>query len=171
MLWLVQKKANRAKKKLIVNNISIAIVSTDTSHSMTGALELKMSMSSCSSESSDDGGVVVCTPSQILRRGLLRAGYKKKSIKKCKKSTNLEQFTNRCGASPTVLAHMWEDIQKGDDPVPPHKLNLECYFMAIHFLKRYPEEHERAAQCGWHRDTCRDWSWCHVEKIRALKKN
>lgn len=126
-----------------------------------------------SSDSSDDDDIVVYTPNEILKKGLVVARYKRKSVNKVKKATNLTRFESRYGANPAVLAHVWEDLQRAPDPadrVPANKLNLDYFFMAWHFLKRYPEEFEREAQCGWHRDTCRDWGWYYVEKIRALKK-
>ena len=132
-----------------------------------------MSLSDSNSISTESS-IVVYTPNEILKKGLILAGYKMKSVSKVKKATNLERFQSHYGANPEVLAHIWEDIQRETDPdlfIPRNSLNLDYFFMAIHFLKRYPEEREREAQYGWHRDTCQDWSWYYIKRIKALKKH
>lgn len=118
------------------------------------------------------GEVEIITPDEMLERGLMFANYKAKSINRCKASTNMERFVARYGCSPTVLCAIWEDLQMSaneDCRVPPEKRKLEYFLMAIHFLRHYPTEHERAAATGFHRDTCRDWSWYYIERIRQLK--
>jgi len=122
--------------------------------------------------SADVANLIIYTPRQMLKKGLIFAGISKRSIKKCKKSTNEQRFVSRYGSNPAVVCHIWEDLQRQADPnfaIPSNKLSLEYYLHSLHFLKRYPEEHERAAATGWHRDTCRDWGWYYVERIQALK--
>lgn len=132
-------------------------------------------MSESNSDSEDKviaENLVVLAPGEMLHKGLVFAGISEQSIARCKNTTNQEKFVNRYGCRPIILCQIWEDIQRTpleEARVPPKKLNLEYFLMAIHFLRHYPDEHERAAATGFHRDTCRDWSWYYVECIKALK--
>lgn len=126
------------------------------------------------SEDDDEnvGELDIIAPDEMMVKGLLFARYTEESIQRCKDSTNLERFVSRYGSSPIVLCAIWEDLQRSDNPdchIPPDKLKLEYFLMSMHFLRRYPTEHERAAATGFHRDTCRDWTWYYVYRIQQLK--
>jgi DDE superfamily endonuclease len=120
----------------------------------------------------DTDGIIIYTPEEMLKQGLLFAGYKERSIRRCQEKTNVERFFLRYGACPVVCCTIWEDLQRTDIPeakVPVERRNLEYFLHAFHFLRHYETEHERAANTGWCRDTCRDWGWYYVDKIQALQ--
>jgi len=129
-------------------------------------------MASGSDDSDDLGDLYVVDSEEMLMEGLKLAKVKERSIRRCLHSTNVNKFLKRYGSMPLVLSEMWEDLQTTEIEearVPKGKLHLKYFLMAHHFLRHYPVESERALWCGWHEDTCRDWTWYFVEKIGALK--
>jgi hypothetical protein len=62
----------------------------------------------------DDGGVTsIFTPNELMKIGLLQAGYSRWWIRRAKKTkTNIGRFKGHYGASLLVLALVWEDLQR-----------------------------------------------------------
>jgi hypothetical protein len=117
----------------------------------------------------------VYTPDEMLREGLWLAGFDEETQKKQPKS-NLRDFEDQYGSSPTVLSIIWSDLQKTTNPeayVPENKRELKYYLMAHHFLKQYPTKSERKAaynQQVKQTHTQRDWVWYFVDHICALQQ-
>jgi hypothetical protein len=109
---------------------------------------------------------------EILTIGLQLMKYSEKKINKWKRTRKLDQFNFHYGSFPIVVATIWEDLQTtsiDEAHVPPNKLNINYFLMAMHFLKMYPKEMQKESIWSLDRQTCRDWIWFYVEKIRALK--
>ena len=130
--------------------------------------------SSISDDDIDVGATSILTADEMLVEGLKLAGFDEAAQKRQPKS-NLQDFKDRYGSSPMVLAVLWVDLQTTSIEkawVPPEKRKLEYFFMAHHFLKRYPTESER--KIAWRHvakrtATQRNWVWFFVERIAALK--
>jgi hypothetical protein len=120
------------------------------------------------------GVTSIFTPDEILLEGLKLAGLDEAAQMRQPKS-NLTDFTDRYGSSPTVLAVLWEDLQTTaieQALVPPEKRKLEYFFMAHHFLRHYPTESERKVawrQVAKRTQTQREWVWFFVQRIAALR--
>ena len=132
------------------------------------------SLSSSSASSDWDDTLVCYTADQILRRGMKLAGMSEAKIDKKNNESLIKSFVDRYGSRPVVYAQIWEDLQrtqvvKAFLPIKDRD-KIDYYFMALHFLKRYYVEAERALMYDRHEDTVRDWTWYFVEKIQALKE-
>lgn len=126
---------------------------------------------SITSDQTDDD-VVVYSPSELTYRGLRLVNYTKKRLRKGKKKKNIERFKGHFGASPALIAQLWEDLQTTtveDAHVSPELLDIDDFLMALHSLKRYPTELEREAIFDINEKTGRERVWFWVEKVRALK--
>jgi hypothetical protein len=117
----------------------------------------------------------IYTPDDMLLKGLQCLGWEKEKIGRVQRSTNVGRFRDLFGARPEVLAQIWEDLQVTD--VAEANINhglarksLKEFFMAMHFLKRYPTESEREQMWKVSENTLRLSGWFYVERIRALKK-
>jgi hypothetical protein len=65
-----------------------------------------------------------------------------------------------------------EDLQTaevGEAQVPPEKLNIKHFLMAMHHLKRYPTEIKREAMFDISHMWGRDWCWFYIERVQVLK--
>ena len=131
-------------------------------------------MSSDSSSDNDDG-LVIYTANEILEKGLVLARVSERSIQRRSQEKLAKNFVDRYGASHVVVAQIWEDLQITNIPqarlLPKDRKRISYFLMAMHFLKRYNVESERALDYGLSEDTVRKWSWFFVEKIQALKAN
>jgi hypothetical protein len=70
------------------------------------------------------------------------------------------------------MPNVWEDLQTTaivKARVKKNKLKVKYYFMAHHFLKRYPTESERHSAYQNRRQTQREWVWFFVTKIAYLE--
>ena len=93
-------------------------------------------------------GLVVYSPAEIRMIGLRLVNYTPKRIRKAKTKRNNEQFVGHFGASPAIVAKIWEDLQITANPdawLPPEERKLEWFLMGLHHLKRYPTDLEREA--------------------------
>lgn len=133
-------------------------------------------LSSVSSDSSASWAenLVSFTADQMLEKGLLLAGIHTKRLESQKKETLVQTFIDRYGSRPVVYAQIWEDLQRttvAEALVPvKDRDKVDYFFMALHFLKRYYVESERALIYGVDKTTVRKWTWYFIEKIQALKK-
>jgi hypothetical protein len=114
----------------------------------------------------------VLTADEFMKIGLKLVGYKRRRIRRAKKSTNVERFVEHFGSIPCVCASIWEDLQTTiveEAQVEEKDLNVEYFLMAMHHLKRYPTEAEREAIFDISKKWGRNKVWFYVEKIQALK--
>ena len=101
------------------------------------------------------------TPDEMLHEGLLLAGFDAAMQIRQPKS-NVRDFIDRYGSSPTILAIVWIDLQTSPHPeafVPEERRNLTYFFVSMHFLKQYPTESEKKAayaKLSLRRQTIRD---------------
>ena len=122
----------------------------------------------------NDSITSIKTADEMLFEGLLLAGFDADMQKRQPKS-NLRDFIDRYGSSPTELSIVWADLQTTNNPegfVPENKRNLVYFFVANHFLKQCPTESEKKAayqKLSLRRQTLRDWIWFFVEKINGLR--
>jgi hypothetical protein len=110
------------------------------------------------------GVTSIFTPNEILFESLKLAGLDEAARMKQPKS-NLTNFTDRYGSSPTVLAVLWDDLQTTTIQqalVLPEKRKLEYFFVARHFLRHYSTKSERKVawhQVAKHTQTQQEWVW------------
>ena len=79
-----------------------------------------------------------CTPAEIRLMGLLLVNYTRKQIQKAKTKRNVQWFVGHFGASPAVMAQMWEDLQTttiASARVSSGELDVNSFLMAMHYLK------------------------------------
>lgn len=133
-----------------------------------------------SSEGSDDDdvldGIFILTGDEIMRHGLLLLGYKAEQLdrqSKRRREKHTAMFKGDYGASPQVVARIFEDLQTTNIPSAKiHAANMNdashlLYTLA--FMKSYPTEQQRANK--WH--LCdrllRDNGWDMMNRLQALK--
>ena len=117
--------------------------------------------------------VQVMSPDEMLRRGLLLAGYDIQRQLRVKRAANVSRFKSVYGSWPIVYVHMLEDMQTttiSEAYVHPKELVLENFLMAVHFLYCYPTGNQQEKEFGICVKTARKWSWVFAQKIQALKK-
>jgi hypothetical protein len=71
----------------------------------------------------------------MLKKGLKIGGYRSRRIKRAKKATNIKRFESLYGASPRVIALIWEDLQSTKvvaAHVLPHDRKVQFFLMALH---------------------------------------
>jgi len=118
--------------------------------------------------------LVVYPADELLVKGLEMAGYDETRQKRVQRATNLDIFQSHLGSAPVVYAEIWEDLQTTTIPearidTTKRSVTIENFFHAMHFIKRYPEEIERAGKSGTCTKHVRNWGWYFLEKIAALK--
>ena len=131
-----------------------------------------MTDSDVSHSSDEPDGVVVFSPSELRLRGLLLVNYTRQRIKRAKTKRNNERFAGHYGASPAIVAKIWEDLQTTaieGARVHPNDLDIDDFLMAMHHLKRYPTDLEREPIFNVDCMRGRNRVWFFVEKIRQLK--
>jgi DDE superfamily endonuclease len=133
--------------------------------------------SSEGSDADDDlDGVFILTGDEIMRHGLLLLGYKAEQLdrqSKHRREKHTAMFKGDYGASPQVVARIFEDLQTTNIPSAKiHAANMNdashlLYTLA--FMKSYPTEQQRANK--WH--LCdrllRDNGWDMMKRLQALK--
>ena len=115
---------------------------------------------------------VTRTPKEMLRGGLCLMGWSIWRINRAKFKTNLRRFRCHFGSHPKVLALVYEELQTTAIEaarIEPSIIDVDDFFAAVHFLKRYPTEIERECLFGLPAKTIRKRTWNHVFKLRALK--
>ena len=75
------------------------------------------------------------------------------------------------GSNPVVYAQIWEDLQQMPEALEDTwKMDPDSFLMALHFLTRYPTEHEQSGIFKICEKTARSWTWIYARKIQALKE-
>ena len=113
------------------------------------------------------------SPDEILRHGLAMVGFDDKRQARVRRETNLECFLSFFGSLPKVVSLLWERLQTTSSDEARIKAkgvkDLSYFLQALHFLRCYPTEDQRA---GTHKNcqrTCREKTWFFLKKIQALK--
>ena len=118
--------------------------------------------------SSDDGNLVVFSPSEPRMKGSLLVNYTVRRIKRAKTKQNDERFSGHFGASPAVLCKTIQDLQTTTIEaarVESTDFNLDHFLMAMHHLKRHPTDLEREPIFDIDHMKGRNLVWFCVEKI------
>ena len=116
--------------------------------------------------------VYVVTPDEMLRRGQLAVGFAQDRIQKVARTTNLKRFRAHYGSNPIVYAYMWADLLNTTNPdarIDIDAVDLDAFFMCLHFLKCYPSEALLAATFHMCEKSTRKWRCFFAQKIQALK--
>lgn len=132
--------------------------------------------SSVNSGSSNKIDILIFTTDELLMHGMKLVGWSDAQLNR--DSTNWRQkltelFSADFGASPRVVAHIWEDLQTTNIAAAQiHDAtsdDLTQLLYALHLLKVYPTEGQR--QNKWHRceRNLRDDGWDLLLRIQALK--
>ena len=88
----------------------------------------------------DNGGVTaIYTPDELMKIGLLQAGFTHRQIRRAKKTnTNVGRFKGHYGPTPLVVALIWEDLQRTkveEAFVPEKDREIKYFLLAMDFLK------------------------------------
>jgi hypothetical protein len=83
--------------------------------------------------------MLVVTPDELFRQGLLLVGFNGARIENVKRATNLGRFCSHYGSNPIVYAEIWQDLQTTDVPdaritTDEKFVSLDSFLLAIHFL-------------------------------------
>ena len=113
------------------------------------------------------------TADEVLRIGLLCAGFDSSRQVRVQRTTNERRFQSYYGSSPLVCSAIWEGLinstKEDQTPHPPKSATFDKFLLPLYFLKEYPTEEKLAGM--WH--TCeksaRQWVWFFVGRIQALK--
>lgn len=130
---------------------------------------------SLSTASYDDsiGNTVVYTESEVLVRGLLKARFTLRRIKRAKAKTNRERFESHYGVTCTIAVRVFHDLQQtafDDARVDGSEINLDHFLMALYFLKLYPKEAQIEALFDLSPKWARMKIWRYAKAIQALKQ-
>jgi hypothetical protein len=132
--------------------------------------------SSLNDSSSEDENLLILTGNEILRYGLRLLGWTNAQLNRnCKnqRENNMDRFKADFGASPNVVAQIFEDMQRTN--LPAAKIHIASMddaahlLYALNFLKEYPTEGQR--QNKWHLSdsTLRLNGWDMLLRLQALK--
>lgn len=114
---------------------------------------------------------LIYSSNEILKRGLELVWVDAKRQGRSQRATNVERFKTEYGADPAVYAQIWEDLQTTSiaaAKIDPRTCNIDQFFIALYFLKRYPGELQQSNTFGRARNTIRKWRWYFVDRISAL---
>lgn len=117
----------------------------------------------------------IFTEDEVLRIGLLYAGFNAHRQQRVERATCIGRFKSQYSSSPLVCAKIWEDLVTSPDiwenrthPAAAASF-FEKFLMALYFLKSYPTEERLAAMWKTCEKSARKWVWFFVEKIQSLK--
>ena len=135
-------------------------------------------MNGISSDVYGDEGILIVTGNEILRIGMKLLGWSEKQLKRQSKKFDAKRiywFIANFGASPLVVVHVWEAMQRTD--VAAARIDnatldeLSNLLFTFHFLKAHPTEGQQ--QNEWHMHVCdqklSDDIWKMLLRIQALK--
>jgi hypothetical protein len=120
---------------------------------------------------------LILSPDAMMARGLAYMGITLDKQARRSSKSNWDDFRCHYGASPMVLAEMWEDLctttideAKLEDKQKGEK-GLSCFLMAHHFLWTYPKNASILASrfgiCTKKASGRFLWSW--VKRVAALR--
>ena len=128
-----------------------------------------------SADSDDDisADLIILTPQEMLVEGLQVLGWDKGNMTaRLSNQTKIDRFRAHFGADPHVIARIWEDLQTTTNEnaiVEPSKRILKHFFMALHFLKKYPQRIEANTTWKISENNYKQWVDFFVGKVRAMK--
>jgi hypothetical protein len=113
------------------------------------------------------------TSGQMMYLGLRLLRYQSRRLKRCKTTVNYKKrFKSHYGISPCTAAWIYSNMQSTEIKearLRGSESDLKCFFMALHYLRKYPTEEDIVAIF----DYCAFWArqkiWGTIKKIRALK--
>jgi hypothetical protein len=112
------------------------------------------------------------TSGQMMYLGLRLLRYQSRRLKRCKTMVNYKRFKSHYGISPCTAAWIYSDMQSTEIEearLQGSESDLKCFFMALHYLRKYPTKEDIVAIF----DYCAFWArqkiWGTIKKIRALK--
>ena len=144
--------------------------SSITSNSSIGSYNYSDSLSS------DDDDILILTGDNMLRHGLKLLGWTDRQLDRKSRRKREKQFflfKSDYGASPHVVAQIFEDLQTTNivaAQIRNASLEDVCFlFFALNILKVYPTEGQR--QNKWHRcdKKLREHGWDMLLRLQALK--
>ncbi|KAL7581504.1 hypothetical protein ACA910_022073 [Epithemia clementina (nom. ined.)] len=107
--------------------------------------------------------MTVLSVSQIYKIGSKWEGHHGK----CAVSKQTRHWHAAYHASPTVFAHIWEDLHK-IDLVEAHEMPHNL-FMLLVWVKTYPTTETLSGHFGGiTEETCASWVWTYVNRLLAL---
>ena len=109
-----------------------------------------------------------------MAEGLKMAGYSTARQQNVQRKTNVERFKSAFGVPPVVYAEIWDELQTSNSAevrvdTTKAAVNLFNFLHAIHFIKEYPTEDNRAGKAGRCNTYVRDWGWYFLERVAALR--
>jgi len=117
--------------------------------------------------------VVILSPNEIMRKGLLLAGFSFHRQQRVCRASNLRRFKAFYGSAPIVLTVIWEDLQT--TLIPDALIGVEeaddvdLFLLSMHYLRVYPTEPILSGLFKLCEKTGRKWAWHYADKIAALK--
>jgi hypothetical protein len=115
----------------------------------------------------------IFTEDEVLRIGLLYAGFNAHRQHRVERATCERRFKSQYSSSPLVCAKIWEDLITSPDiwenQTHPKAASFEKFLMALNFLKTYQTEEKMAGMWKTCETSARNWAWYFVKKIQALK--
>ena len=106
---------------------------------------------------------------EVLRIGLLCAGFDANRHIRVAEETNVRRFQSHYGSSPLVCSMIWKDLVTAPGQVLPKSATFDKFLMALYFLKEYPTKEKLAGMWYTCEKSARKWSWFFVNKIQALQ--
>jgi len=99
--------------------------------------------------------------------------FEEKTINRTNQATNVGRFVSYFGASPSIFASIWEDLQR-DTTIEEARVELgkrkpKYFLMAMNFLKVYDTEVRNEGPWKISRMHARKWNLYYVNKLQALK--
>lgn len=120
--------------------------------------------------------LVVLTPDDVLRRGLILVGFDERRQQRVKKKKNLSRFRQHYASDPVVYAvllHRLQTTMNKEAKVEFDKVGIDktinYFFMAIHLIARYPRAEEAEGIFKISEKSWRVWVWKIAKKIAKLK--
>jgi hypothetical protein len=110
------------------------------------------------------------TSGQMMYLGLRLLRYQSRRLKRCKNKVNYQRFKSHYGVSPCTAAWIYSDMQSTEIEearLRGSESDLKFFFMALHYLRKYPTEEDIVAIF----DYCAYWArqkiWGTIKKIRV----
>lgn len=112
------------------------------------------------------------TSNEILRTGLMYAGFDLGRQHNVQYKSNVQRFKQVYGPHPDALFAVWTLLRTTNIPaaqVDAKDMKLQYFLMTFCFLKLYKYEGELAGMFKVSEKTARKWVWFFAQKIAALK--
>ena len=122
-----------------------------------------------------DGDHVIFTSGEILNKGLELLRFPGERIEKFKHSRAVDRFRLAFGATPKIVAQIWDDLQTttiDSARLDPGKKNrsMDDFLRTLFFLRKYETEKDRESRWQVSDRKQRDQCWYYLKKLQALKK-